>query len=86
MSIGEHSRQSTNLHTYKCSLLNCTNKLMGKTYRRGGAERGYSSPGKSLRDKRQRGTNRSEFREGNYDNYRNKTKSKTDYEDQQQWT
>ena len=36
---------------------------MGKTYRRGGAERGYSSPGKSLRDKRQRGTNRSEFRE-----------------------
>ena len=36
---------------------------MGKTYRRGGAERGYSSPGKSLRDKRQRGLNRSEFRE-----------------------
>ena len=28
---------------------------MGKTFRRGGAERGYSSPGKSLRDKRQRG-------------------------------
>ena len=59
---------------------------MGKTYRRGGAERGYSSPGKSLRDTRQRGTNRSEFREGNYDNYRNKNKPKTDYEDQQQWT
>tara|TARA_B100000131_G_scaffold22982_1_gene22090 strand:- start:1395 stop:1589 length:195 start_codon:yes stop_codon:yes gene_type:complete len=36
---------------------------MGKTFRRGGAERGYSSPGKSLRDKRQRGTNRSEFRD-----------------------
>ena len=36
---------------------------MGKTYRRGGSERGYSSPGKSLRDKRQRGLNRSEFRE-----------------------
>ena len=43
---------------------------MGKTFRRGGAERGYYSPGKSLRDKRQRGTNRSEFREDKYDNYR----------------
>ena len=34
---------------------------MGKTFRRGGAERGYSSPGKSLRDKRQssKSTNRS---------------------------
>ena len=28
---------------------------MGKTFRRGGSERGYYSPGKSLRDKRQRG-------------------------------
>ena len=28
---------------------------MGKTFRRGGNERGYYSPGKSLRDKRQRG-------------------------------
>ena len=46
-----------------CSLLNTISKQMGKTYRRGGAERGYSSPGKSLRDKRQRGLNRSEFRE-----------------------
>tara|TARA_B100001996_G_scaffold183754_1_gene140451 strand:- start:1620 stop:1799 length:180 start_codon:yes stop_codon:yes gene_type:complete len=49
---------------------------MGKTFRRGGAERGYSSPGKSLRDKRQRGVNRSEFREGNYNNYRPNDKSK----------
>jgi|TARA_B100000131_G_C18032501_1_gene579051 hypothetical protein len=50
---------------------------MGKTFRRGGAERGYSSPGKSLRDKRQRGVNRSEFREGNYSNsYRPNEKSK----------
>jgi len=32
---------------------------MGKTFRRGGSERGYYSPGKSLRDKRQRGSNRS---------------------------
>ena len=32
---------------------------MGKTFRRGGNERGYYSPGKSLRDKRQRGSNRS---------------------------
>ena len=49
---------------------------MGKTFRRGGAERGYSSPGKSLRDKRQRGVNRSEFREGNHNNYRPNEKSK----------
>ena len=27
---------------------------MGKTYRRGGSERGYYSPGKSIRDKRQK--------------------------------
>tara|TARA_B100001996_G_C18506676_1_gene533632 strand:+ start:153 stop:341 length:189 start_codon:yes stop_codon:yes gene_type:complete len=40
---------------------------MGKTYRRGGSERGYYSPGKSIRDKRQRGTNRQDFREGSYD-------------------
>ncbi len=45
---------------------------MGKTFRRGGAERGYSSPGKSLRDKRQRGVNRSEFREDSSDKYRSK--------------
>jgi len=42
---------------------------MGKTFRRGGAERGYSSPGKSLRDKRQRGTNRSEFRDDKNNKY-----------------
>tara|TARA_B100000131_G_scaffold159069_1_gene154183 strand:+ start:9742 stop:9927 length:186 start_codon:yes stop_codon:yes gene_type:complete len=40
---------------------------MGKTYRRGGSERGYYSPGKSIRDKRQRGTNRQDFREGSYE-------------------
>tara|TARA_B100001250_G_scaffold38201_1_gene30498 strand:+ start:10166 stop:10354 length:189 start_codon:yes stop_codon:yes gene_type:complete len=45
---------------------------MGKTFRRGGAERGYSSPGKSLRDKRQRGLNRSEFRDDKNNNYRPK--------------
>ena len=49
---------------------------MGKTFRRGGAERGYSSPGKSLRDKRQRGLNRSEFREDSKDKYRSKTNKK----------
>ena len=49
---------------------------MGKTFRRGGAERGYSSPGKSLRDKRQRGLNRSEFREDSSDKYRSKTNKK----------
>ena len=49
---------------------------MGKTFRRGGAERGYSSPGKSLRDKRQRGLNRSEIREYSSDKYRSKTNKK----------
>ena len=49
---------------------------MGKTYRRGGSERGYSSPGKSLRDKRQRGTNRSEYRDDKNNNYKSK---KNDY-------
>ena len=48
---------------------------MGKTYRRGGSERGYYSPGKSIRDKRQRGTNRQDFREGSYDKYESKYKS-----------
>ncbi len=48
---------------------------MGKTYRRGGSERGYYSPGKSIRDKRQRGTNRQDFREGSYDKHESKYKS-----------
>ena len=56
---------------------------MGKTYRRGGAERGYSSPGKSLRDKRHRGINRSpDYKE---DSNRSREKSKkfeTYYEDE----
>tara|TARA_Y100001970_G_scaffold269394_1_gene361821 strand:+ start:335 stop:505 length:171 start_codon:yes stop_codon:yes gene_type:complete len=56
---------------------------MGKTYRRGGSERGYSSPGKSLRDKRQRGTNRSEYR--GEDHSKSKTKTKSYYEEEQ-WT
>ncbi|AOV59980.1 hypothetical protein P29A0810_044 [Synechococcus phage S-CAM8] len=44
---------------------------MGKTFRRGGAERGYYSPGKSIRDKRAKGgTNRSTWAdETNYDNF-----------------
>ena len=56
---------------------------MGKTYRRGGSERGYSSPGKSLRDTRQRGTNRSEYR--GEDNSKSKTKTKSHYEEER-WT
>tara|TARA_B100000427_G_C15046152_1_gene393429 strand:- start:67 stop:237 length:171 start_codon:yes stop_codon:yes gene_type:complete len=56
---------------------------MGKTYRRGGSERGYSSPGKSLRDKRQRGTNRSEYR--GEDNSKSKIKTKSHYEEER-WT
>ena len=44
---------------------------MGKTFRRGGNERGYYSPGKSIRDKRQKGgTNRSTWAdESNYDDF-----------------
>jgi hypothetical protein len=44
---------------------------MGKTFRRGGNERGYYSPGKSLRDKRQRGGS-------------NRTSSSWDYDDNHQ--
>lgn len=50
---------------------------MGKTFRRGGNERGYYSPGKSLRDKRQRGG----FSRGNWEsfddsNYQSKSNNK----------
>ena len=45
---------------------------MGKTFRRGGSEQGYYYGGKSLRDKRQKGTNRSSFREESYDYDRSK--------------
>jgi len=39
---------------------------MGKTFRRGGSEQGYYSPGKSLRDKRQKGsTSHSTWANGN---------------------
>ena len=49
---------------------------MGKTYRRGGSERGYYSPGKSIRDKRQKGgTNRTPW-EDNYEESNSKGKSK----------
>ena len=51
---------------------------MGKTFRRGGNERGYYSPGKSIRDKRQKGgTNRSTWAdESNYDNNQNNKKER----------
>ncbi len=46
---------------------------MGKTFRRGGNERGYYSPGKSIRDKRQKGgTNRANWADDNYDNFQSK--------------
>ena len=62
---------------------------MGKTFRRGGAERGYYSPGKSIRDKRQRGgTNRANWGEDSNDNYQSKgdnsnrkAKRNVEYED-----
>jgi len=38
---------------------------MGKTFRRGGSEQGYYSPGKSIRDKRQ---NSNKFRNLNENN------------------
>ena len=40
---------------------------MGKTFRRGGSESGNYSFGKSIRDKRQRGTNRLSS-QGDYSN------------------
>ncbi|AON98205.1 hypothetical protein LIS061010_051 [Synechococcus phage S-RIM2] len=51
---------------------------MGKTFRRGGSERGYYSPGKSIRDKRQKGgTNRSTWAdESNYDDFQNNKKGR----------
>ena len=50
---------------------------MGKTFRRGGAERGYYSPGKSIRDKLQRGgTNRSTWADESYDNNQSKGRTK----------
>lgn len=49
---------------------------MGKTFRRGGAERGYYSPGKSIRDKRSKGTNRSNWGD-NYDEYQSKGNRKS---------
>jgi len=55
---------------------------MGKTFRRGGAERGYYSPGKSIRDKRAKGgTNRSNWGdESNYDDYQGKAKSRRKFD------
>jgi hypothetical protein len=57
---------------------------MGKTFRRGGAERGYYSPGKSIRDKRAKGgTNRSNWGDdnsNNYDDAKTKTRRKFDPE------
>tara|TARA_B100000035_G_C20982608_1_gene546194 strand:- start:900 stop:1085 length:186 start_codon:yes stop_codon:yes gene_type:complete len=49
---------------------------MGKTFRRGGAERGYYSPGKSLRDKRQRGGGSNRTTSWEEENYSKKNKSK----------
>ena len=50
---------------------------MGKTFRRGGDERGYYSFGKSIRDKRQRGgTNRTNWGdESNFDDQQEKKKA-----------
>ena len=51
---------------------------MGKTFRRGGNERGYYSFGKSIRDKRQKGgTNRTSNWDSseNYDSYQSKSKT-----------
>ena len=60
---------------------------MGKTYRRGGNERGYNTYGKSIHEKRQKSnTNRSNW-DQNYDTSKpNKGKSrkvKSEYEGEQ---
>lgn len=62
---------------------------MGKTFRRGGNERGYYSPGKSLRDKRQRGTNRNwEYDESSYSMKDNpkKRKYKDSFDVEEGWS
>lgn len=52
---------------------------MGKTFRRGGAERGYYSPGKSLRDKRQRGSNRNLSEYDDSHQFKDKSNKKSKY-------
>jgi hypothetical protein len=52
---------------------------MGKTFRRGGAERGYYSPGKSLRDKRQRGSNRNLNEYDDSHQFKDKSNKKSKY-------
>lgn len=62
---------------------------MGKTFRRGGSEQGYYSPGKSLRDKRQRGTNRNwEYDESTFSvkNNPKKRKHKDFYDVEEEWS
>lgn len=62
---------------------------MGKTFRRGGNERGYYSPGKSLRDKRQRGTNRNwEFDDSSFSvkDTPKKRKHKDSYDVEEGWS
>ena len=50
---------------------------MGKTFRRGGNDRGYYSPGKSLRDKRQRGgSNRNTYDSYDDTSYQSKGNAK----------
>ncbi len=44
---------------------------MGKTFRRGGSEQGYYSPGKSLRDKRQKGRTSNSTWANDYNNDNN---------------
>ena len=63
---------------------------MGKTFRRGGNERGYYSPGKSLRDKRQRGgsnrTSSSWDYDDNYQPKKNKSKKESFYNFEGDWS
>ncbi|QIN97191.1 hypothetical protein [Synechococcus phage S-H25] len=64
---------------------------MGKTFRRGGNERGYYSFGKSIRDKRAKGgTNRSNWGDDNYDDFQSKGNKKgrkfdAQYDDEGGW-
>lgn len=60
---------------------------MGKTFRRGGSERGYYSPGKSLRDKRQRGSNRnfSDYDDQSYQDKPSRKKTKFNQLDDEGW-
>lgn len=59
---------------------------MGKTFRRGGSEQGYYSPGKSIRDKRQSSSKFRNLNETNHSkNKRGKPRKLDQFADNNEW-